>query len=265
MSPRLPRWSRFSRRRPASPGTPVTSAEGQPREPFTTTLALLALTFATGLVDAVSYLGLGQVFTGFQTGNVVLLGFAFAGTDGFSIEAPAVSLVAFLVGSMLGGQLVLQLGNRFRHWFSLALLAESALLAAAAAATEVGPGFPVERRFLVIAALAVAMGLRNATVRRLAVPDITTTVLTSTITGLGTDSWLVATARRRLARRVSAISAMLLGAVSGALLVRESLLLPFLLVAGVTALISTAFAAPALLGAARALKRRAVSIGRRGR
>ena len=43
------------------------------------TRTLLALTFTTGLVDGVSYLGLGHVFTANMTGNIVLLGFGIAG------------------------------------------------------------------------------------------------------------------------------------------------------------------------------------------
>src|SRR5437868_15296221 len=52
--------------------------------------ALLALTFTTGLVDAVSYLGLGRVFTANMTGNVVLLGFGVAGAGGLPVVAPVV-------------------------------------------------------------------------------------------------------------------------------------------------------------------------------
>ena len=63
------------------------------------TRALLTLTFTTGLVDGVSYLGLGHVFTANMTGNVVLLGFGIAGGYGLPVLAPIVSLVAFLVGS----------------------------------------------------------------------------------------------------------------------------------------------------------------------
>lgn len=61
--------------------------------------ALLALTFSTGVVDAVSYLALGRVFTANMTGNVVLLGFGIAGGDGLPVVAPMVSLGAFLVGA----------------------------------------------------------------------------------------------------------------------------------------------------------------------
>src|SRR5277367_1100532 len=69
------------------------------------TRTLLALTFSTGLVDGVSYLGLGHVFTANMTGNIVLLGFGIAGGYGLPVLAPIVSLLAFLVGSGIGGVL----------------------------------------------------------------------------------------------------------------------------------------------------------------
>ncbi len=69
------------------------------------TRALLVLTFTTGLVDAVSYLGLGRVFAANMTGNVVLLGFGIAGAAGLPVIAPIVSLAAFLLGAAVGGVL----------------------------------------------------------------------------------------------------------------------------------------------------------------
>src|SRR5260370_21189051 len=65
--------------------------------------ALLVLTFSTGLIDAVSYLGLGRVFTANMTGNIVLLGFGIAGSGGLPVVAPLVSLGAFLAGAATGG------------------------------------------------------------------------------------------------------------------------------------------------------------------
>jgi hypothetical protein len=65
--------------------------------------------------------------------------------------------------------------------------------------------------------LASAMGVQNATARRLAVPDLTTTVLTMTLTGIAADvrhSPLPTTTRR-----VLAVLTMLLGAFAGALLI----------------------------------------------
>src|SRR6266576_5917342 len=67
--------------------------------------ALLVLTLTTGLVDAVSYLGLGRVFTANMTGNIVLLGFGVAGSGGLPVVAPIVSLGFFLLGA--GGGRVL--------------------------------------------------------------------------------------------------------------------------------------------------------------
>src|ERR671936_2116975 len=75
------------------------------------TQALLVLTFTTGLVDAVSYLGLGRVFTANMTGNVVLLGFGIAGSGGLPVVAPLVSLGAFLLGASAGGVLAHRVGQ----------------------------------------------------------------------------------------------------------------------------------------------------------
>jgi len=69
------------------------------------TRALLVLTFTTGLIDAVSYLALGRVFTANMTGNIVLLGFAFAGARGLSISRSSVALIVFLTGAVAGGRL----------------------------------------------------------------------------------------------------------------------------------------------------------------
>jgi hypothetical protein len=75
------------------------------------TQALLALTFTTGLVDAVSYLALGRVFTANMTG-IVLLGFGIAGSGGLPVVAPIISLAAFLLGAGTGGLLVQRKGER---------------------------------------------------------------------------------------------------------------------------------------------------------
>ena len=205
-------------------------------------LVLFVLTFTTGLVDAVSYLGLGQVFTGFVTGNVVLLGFALAGAPGFSIAAPVVSLGCFLGGAVLGGRLSVHVGHPHHRWLGLALLTEAAFVGLAAVfAIGLDVDALTDRRFLVIGLLGVAMGIRNASVRRLAVPDLTTTVLTLTITGLAADSPLAGTEAKRPRRRIVAIAAMLLGAVVGALLVRVSLLLPLIVMAGLVTLTAAAY------------------------
>jgi uncharacterized membrane protein YoaK (UPF0700 family) len=197
-------------------------------------LTLLALTFSTGTVDAVSYLGLGHVFTANMTGNIVLLGFGIARAGGLPVVSPIVSLAAFVVGSGIGGALARRMADRHRAHVSYALGLEAALLAGAAilvAATD--PHQASVAADATIALMAAAMGVRNATARRLAVPDLTTTVLTMTITGLAADSALAGGTGKGSLRRVSAVVAMLAGAVAGALLLRTGLTLPLAFAAAI--------------------------------
>ena len=195
--------------------------------------ALLVLTFTTGLVDAVSYLGLGHVFTANMTGNVVFLGFGIAGGTGLPVVAPIVSLVAFLIGAAAGAAVATRMEDRHPDHLTRALGIETALVAVAAAvaiAVDVDPG-----RFsgyVVIALLALAMGSRNATVRRLGVPDLTTTVLTMTLTGLAADSPVTGGSGKGSVRRTAAVAAMFCGALAGALLLKTSLVLPLVAASG---------------------------------
>jgi uncharacterized membrane protein YoaK (UPF0700 family) len=181
---------------------------------------LLAMTFVTGLVDAFSYLVLGHVFVANMTGNVVFFGFALAGARGFSITASLVALAAFWCGALAGGRIGASLSSHRGRLMSGAASIEAALLAVAVALAALSPS-PVTGvyRYALIVVMAVAMGVQNATARRLAVPDLTTTVLTLTITGIAADS-VVARGRGSVAgRRLIAVFAMLVGALMGALLV----------------------------------------------
>src|ERR1700737_850468 len=99
---------------------------GSLRHPLTRTL--LVLTFTTGLVDAVSYLGLGRVFTANMTGNVVLLGFGIAGSGGLPVVAPLVSLGSFLLGSAAGGVLAKRMGDRHPQHVARALATEVSVI-----------------------------------------------------------------------------------------------------------------------------------------
>src|SRR6266852_3465719 len=73
---------------------------------------LLLLTTMTGVIDAVSILGLGRVFVANMTGNVVFIGFGIARAPGFSLVASVAALFGFLVGAFVGGTLV---GRFARH------------------------------------------------------------------------------------------------------------------------------------------------------
>src|SRR5256885_1173324 len=180
--------------------------------------ALLVLTAATGLIDAVSYLALGHVFTANMTGNVVFLAFAIAGAPGLSIPRAVASLGAFLVGAAAGGRVAERLGSGPPgRWVATAFGAEAVLLLAAALAAAVATRAALYALYGVIVLTALAMGVRNATVRKLALPDLTTTVLTLTLTGLAADSRLAGGANPRAWPRGAPVLSMFSGAAVGAL------------------------------------------------
>jgi uncharacterized membrane protein YoaK (UPF0700 family) len=191
------------------------------------TRALLVLTFTTGLVDGVSYLGLGHVFTANMTGNIVLLGFGIAGGYHLPVLAPIVSLLAFLLGSGFGGVLARRRAAIHYVHIGLALAIELGLIAIAAVFAALRtPRAGSVSGYAVIALLALAMGVRNATIRKIAVPDLTTTVLTMTLTGMAADSRLFGGDGRGSTRRVLAVATMLIGALVGALELKASIVLP---------------------------------------
>lgn len=198
--------------------------------------ALLALTATTGLVDAVSYLGLGHVFTANMTGNVVLLGFGLANAGGLPVVAPLVSLGAFLVGAGAGGRIATRLSARRNRHLGVAFGIEAGLLGCSAVLAAVASvRIASLAAYTIIALIAFAMGVRNATVRRLAVPDLTTTVLTLTLTGLAADSRPAGGSSHNSRRRTGAVAAMLVGALIGALLEKQSLTLPLAVAAATVA------------------------------
>src|SRR5580692_2405772 len=200
---------------------------------------LLILTLVTGLVDAVSILALGRVFVANMTGNVVLAGFAITGAPGFSLGASLFALGGFLVGAALGGRMTAKVGHDHALHLRIATVSEFALVAVALIVAAASGGaatthgtlhlaagaatFDAGIIYAVAALLAVAMGIQNAVARKLAVPDLTTTVLTMTLTGIGADLRAVlragdthAMAKSDLVRRLLAIGTMLAGALAGA-------------------------------------------------
>src|SRR5882724_11888563 len=189
--------------------------------------ALLVLTAVTGLVDAVSFLSLGHVFTANMTGNIVLLAFATAHVSGLSIARSLTALLAFLVGAILGGRAMARANPDSQIRFAAqAFLLEVAFQFAASFCAIGYRGDLLEdsfQPFALIALTALAMGTRNAAVRKLAIPDLTTTVLTLTITGIGADSSLANGNNPRLARRVASVAAMFLGAALGAVVIDYSI------------------------------------------
>jgi uncharacterized membrane protein YoaK (UPF0700 family) len=181
---------------------------------------LVALTVLTGVVDAVSYLELGHVFVANMTGNVVFLGFALAGAPGLSAAASLLALGSFLLGAFAGGRLSARNAAHRGRLLRAATVAQAALVLLALLIALLARE-PLQRsvRYELIVALALAMGVQNAAVLRLAVPELTTTVLTRTLTGIASQARLVGGTGSQLGRRGVSVAAMLLGALAGALLV----------------------------------------------
>jgi len=203
---------------------------------------LVSLTLVTGLVDAFSYLVLGHVFVANMTGNVVFLGFALIGVRGFSLLASVIAIASFGLGALAGGFLGSRRGSRRDRLLIDATSIQMSLIAASVVLTALS-GSPMGSgyRYGLISVLAVSMGIQNAAARKLAVPDLTTTVLTLTITGVVADSSIIGGSGSKSGRRLISVAAMLAGALVGATLVVHShIYYPLVIVLVVTAIVVAA-------------------------
>jgi uncharacterized membrane protein YoaK (UPF0700 family) len=207
---------------------------------------MLALTFATGINDAVGYLGLNRVFTANMTGNVVILGMALVGGDQLPVVGPLVALAGFVVGAAAGGRALKASVDGWTHRVT-ALLTVTALVELAVGAGFLA-GLPAADRSVQLsatAAVAAAMGLQAATARFLAVKDVTTVVITSTLTGLASDSVLGSNPGGGSARRLTAVALIITGAATGAALLKWETSAGFIAAGAVTGLVTTSGATAA--------------------
>ena len=181
---------------------------------------LIAMTLVTGLVDAFSFLELGHVFVANMTGNVVFLAFALAGARGFSIGASATALAAFWIGTYVGGRLARHFGSHRGIMLSVATRVQSVFLLVAVIISLVSQRpLAAGSRYPLVVVLAVAMGMQNAMANRMGVTGLTTTVLTSAITGAAADAGFLLKNWPSSVRRYLSVVALFLGAVVGAVLV----------------------------------------------
>ncbi len=156
---------------------------------------ILVLTWAAGGVDAISYLGLGHVFTANMTGNAVLLGLAVGQGQGLAALRSLVALAGFVLGVSIGALIVDQTPSRgdwsraasravALEWIILGLFTITWHLSGSSRTGEV--------LYALIAVSAVAMGIQSAAIRHLRVPGIATTYITGTLTSMvsGFVGWL---------------------------------------------------------------------------
>ncbi len=195
---------------------------------------MLALTFSTGVIDAVGYLGLDKVFTGNMTGNVVILGMALAGADDLPIVGPVIALVLFMAGAAVSGR---TLKGRPAGWSSLntGLFAfVGVILLIAALVALLVSDRPEWVNLTLTGALGLAMGIQAGAARHIGVADVTTVVVTSTIVGLAFDSVFGGGGNKNWARRLLAVALIGAGAAVGALLLQVHLGAGMLLAAVIT-------------------------------
>jgi uncharacterized membrane protein YoaK (UPF0700 family) len=200
---------------------------------------MLALTFATGIIDAVGYLGLDRVFTGNMTGNVVILGMALLGADGLPVLGPLVALAGFVAGAAGGGRVLKGADDgwtqRVTGLFAVTALVEWVV------GVGLLTGLRADERPVqvgVVAVVGAAMGVQAATARFLAVKDVPTVVVTSTLTGLASESVLGSGTGGGTVRRVAAVVLILVGAATGAALLRWDVGAGFIAAGVVTGLVT---------------------------
>jgi uncharacterized membrane protein YoaK (UPF0700 family) len=194
---------------------PVTPARERDR-----VVLLLCLTFVTGIVDVVSYVGLGHVFVANMTGNVVLIGAALSTRASVPITPVALTFVSFFLGAALAGRIYSWLRRSTLSGVILLGLS-TILLSGTGALLEFAP-LSSAVPMLPIAALALAMGLQGGWARAYPATDLPTVVVTSTLVGLAFQSSLGTGESVRWRRRTVAIVLLVAGGVAGGFLLRIS-------------------------------------------
>src|SRR3954452_14876952 len=127
-----------------------------------TVVSLLLLTFATGIVDAISVLVLGHVFVANMTGNVIFLGFLFVPHSGVDLTAAIVAFVSFLTGTVRGGRLARHLDDDVRHWLAVALGMEIVVLMTLSVLAGLGVlDYHNNTKLILIAGMAITFGSQN--------------------------------------------------------------------------------------------------------
>jgi uncharacterized membrane protein YoaK (UPF0700 family) len=187
----------------------------------TTVVCLLLLTFATGIVDAISVLVLGHVFVANMTGNVIFLGFWFAPHTLVDMTAALIAFVSFVTGTILGGRLSRHLDGDVQRWLTVALGIEVVTLLTLSILSGTGVlDYQDNTKLILIAGLAVTFGSQAATARQFGIQELSTTVLTTTIVGIGFDSRTAGGTGHREKLRFSVVLTMCAGALVGATMTR---------------------------------------------
>jgi uncharacterized membrane protein YoaK (UPF0700 family) len=182
---------------------------------------LVALTVASGAVDAISYFGLGKIFSAFMTGNIVFVGFGIARLGGPDILPVIFALSMFAVGSYLGVRIATVRSPEPGLWprrvsvlLALVAIADAAFLAVWLA-TAGQPSTEIADVLIVL--FSLAMGLQTAAVRSLGVQGVFTTAGTFTLFALA-ETFAGSRERAEMPRLAGVLVGLVAGAIGGGLL-----------------------------------------------
>jgi uncharacterized membrane protein YoaK (UPF0700 family) len=197
---------------------------------------LLVMTFSSGSVDAVSYLGLGRIFTANMTGNIVFLALAVGQRNLPTAINSAFALFGFSAGAIFAGR-VLGRAKPDSLWparITALLYGHFACMAAFAVGWVFEAGYPTGGAlFLLIGLSAFGMGLQNAAARHLAVPGLSTTVVTMALTGFMMDLPALGVSGPTQRRTLLAVILLFSGAAVGATLMVFARITPPVLTASI--------------------------------
>jgi uncharacterized membrane protein YoaK (UPF0700 family) len=184
-------------------------------------LLLVALTVASGAVDAISYFGLGKIFSAFMTGNLVFLGFGIAELGGPDVVPVLIALSMYSVGAYLGLRLAARRSYESGLWppamtvlLGVVAIAE-ALFLAWWLVTAGHPSTAVS--YVLVGVVSIAMGTQTAAVRSLGVQGIFTTAGTFTLVAF-VGTFAGSRSRAELPRLAGVLVGLVAGAVAGGLL-----------------------------------------------
>lgn len=182
---------------------------------------LILLTVASGAVDAVCFLGIGQVFTAVLTGNLVLLGLGLGTGNWTGLALSAVAVAAYVTGVMSSARLLPRAtaADPWPRRTAIALFGGAVLqLGVAVAWLLLGGDPPGAARYPMIVAYGISMGVQSTVAQAIAVHGVSTTYVTGTLTGLITDLVTGRNGGRR--HRALVVVSVVAGAVATALLLR---------------------------------------------
>lgn len=206
------------------------------------TWLMLVLSFGTGVLDAATYLGLHGVFTANMTGNVVFVGLGIADDDGVPLLRASLALVGFVVGAAVVGLVQRGRASRPNHDTVAAVtFLLTGLLVGGTALALWRADLSELVLDLLTAVIALGMGAQAVGARRVAVADVSTVVVTSTLAGMAAEApWTGGGSDRRTTlRRAAAVLFMGGGAVAGAFLLKLGIAVPVAVTAGLLVAVGT--------------------------